>query len=210
MRQSGKIVRTVGVAAVCVAVLGISGCGNKDAEKTPEPTVSKTPAAIDDSKAKYTEALKRAKAWQPNAELARVYRKFSGTLAPSSPTPLVFAFSSLAEPRTTFEVEFQGDNLSDRTVKKLPFELLFNPVDVSAWKIPPEESLRIAENNGGEEFRERHLAGYSLLQQLSKVGAHPLQWYFRYDSGDGSKRRLEVYVDAGTGSVDFKKSSVAP
>lgn len=204
----GDAARIVGVVAIAAGVLGIAGCGKKpEANPSPDIIATKTPNPIEESKERYTESLERAKQWQENAELERVYRSFSGTLAPSSPTPLVYAFSSLADPKSTFEVKFRGDEITEGTVKKQPFELLFNPIDVAQWKVPPDEALRIAEEAGGEAFREEHLAGYTVLQQLSKMGAHPLQWYFRYDAGDGSDIRLEVYVNAGSKSVDFKKQS---
>ncbi|MDP9211748.1 MAG: hypothetical protein M3N59_00505 [bacterium] len=204
MRTLRKFGNTATLLIIAGAVLGIAGCDNKP-EPAPTPAVSESPSPIDEAKGRYTEALERAKKWQENAELARVYRRFSGTLAPAAPTPAIYAFSSLAEPRSTFEVEFQGDNVSDRTVEKQPFELLFNPVDVAGWKVPPDEALRIAEEAGGESFREAHLAGYTVLQQLSKMGAYPLQWYFRYEAGDGTDLRLEIYVNADSGSVDFKR-----
>lgn len=211
IRRIGELARIIGVIVAGVAVLGIAGCGKQpNAGPAPDIIATKTPNPIEQSKERYTESLERAKAWQQNAELARVYRKYSGTLAPSSPTPLVYAFSSLADPKSTFEVEFQGEDVSDRTAKKQPFELLFNPIDVAQWKVAPEDALRIAEEAGGEAFREDHLAGYRVLQQLSKMGSHPLQWYFRYDAGDGSGARLEVYVNAGTKAVDFKKQSKQP
>jgi hypothetical protein len=203
----GEAARIAGIVVVSTAVLGIAGCSKKPASPTPDVIATKTPSPIDQTKEKYTESLERAKKWQSNAELARVYRNFSGTLAPSSPTPLVFAFSSLADPKSTFEVTHQGDNVSDQTIPRKSFELLFNPIDVAQWKVAPDDALRIAENAGGESFREDHLAGYTLLQQLSKVGAHPLQWFFQYDAGDGSKARLEIYVNATTQAVDFKKQS---
>lgn len=203
--------RIVGVIVASVAVLGIAGCNDKpEAGPSPDIVATKTPSPIEQSKERYTESLERAKKWHDNAELARVYRKFTGTLAPSSPTPLVYAFSSLADPKSTFEVSFRGDDVTERTVKKEPFELLFNPVNVAEWRVPPDEALRIAEETGGEAFREEHLAGYTVLQQLSKMGAHPLQWYFRYDAGDGSKIRLDIYVNAESKAVDFKKQSKQP
>lgn len=207
----GEAARILGVVVASAAVLGIAGCNDKpNGEASPDVIATETPSPIDEAKAKYTESLERAKQWQDNAELARVYRRFTGTLAPSAPTPLVYAFSSLAEPKSTFEVTFRGDDVSEQTVKKEPFELLFNPIDVAQWNVPPDEALRVAEDAGGETFREEHLAGYTVLQQLSKVGAHPLQWFFRYDAGDGSRIRLEIYVNADTKAVDFKKQSKQP
>lgn len=204
MRIPTQLATTLAIAAVIPALLGIAGCDTKP-EPAAVPAASSTPSPIDEAKGRYTDALERAKKWQENAELARVYRRFSGTLAPAAPTPIVYAFSSLAQPRSTFEVEFQGENVSDRTAEKEPFELLFNPVDVAQWKVPPDEALRIAEEAGGESFREAHLAGYAVLQQLSKMGAHPLQWYFRYETGDDSKLRLDIYVNADSGAIDFKR-----
>ncbi|MEX2043336.1 MAG: hypothetical protein WD926_00395 [Patescibacteria group bacterium] len=209
--RTREAARITGIVVASAAVLGIAGCGNKpDAGASPDIIATKTPSPIEQSKERYTESLERAKKWHDNAELARVYRRFTGTLAPSSPTPLTYAFSSLAEPKSTFEVSFRGDDVTERTVKKEPFELLFNPVNVAQWKVPPDEALRIAEEAGGEGFREEHLAGYTVLQQLSKMGAHPLQWYFRYDAGDGSRIRLDIYVNAETKAIDFKKQSKQP
>ncbi|HEY8108810.1 MAG TPA: hypothetical protein VIF43_02270 [Patescibacteria group bacterium] len=203
--------RITGITVAAAAALGIAGCGKQPDDKpSPDVIATKTPSPIEQSKERYTESLERAKRWQSNAELVRVHRKFSGTLAPSSPTPLMYAFSSLADPKSTFEVVYQGDDVSERTTKKQPFELLFNPINVAQWKVAPDDALRLAEEAGGEAFREQHLAGYTLLQQLSKVGAHPLQWFFQYDAGDGTKARLEIYVNAETEAIDFKKQSKRP
>lgn len=197
------------LVVVFVAVLsaGLTGCVQK---RKPALDVAPTPAAtghvaISKAKTEYTDALKKAKDWQPNATLSRVYRQFQGTLTPEQPT-LTFGFASLADPQRSFDVTFKGNDLATRKVSKQPFELGFTPIDVSQWNIDPDTALQTAEHDGGgQQFREQHLAGYTLLQQLASDGGHPLQWYFRYDTGDGSKRRYEVYVNATTGAVDLKR-----
>jgi hypothetical protein len=198
---------TILLSLTVLLTLGAVGCGKKKAA-SPQSTPTATSSAdlgISKVKGQYTEALKKAKDWQKNATLTRVYRKFDGTLGPTKPTPLVFAFNSLAAPKETFEVEYIGTDVSERKVAKQAFELQFNPIDVSEWKVDPDTALHLAEDDGGREFRETHLAGYKVLQQLAKIGAHPLQWYVRYDTGDGSKLRYEMYVDADSGAIDFKR-----
>lgn len=203
-----------GVLLLVVAVLtlgftGFTGCGNKSVPKAqPHITPSATPsnnAAISQVKGHYTEALGKAKDWQKNATLERIYRTYDGTFTPSEPAPLVFAFASLADPKTTLEIAFSGDNVTNHKVSKKPFELLFNPINAGEWEVDPNNALTIAEKSGGERFREKHLAGYAVLQQLSKAGAHNLQWYVRYDTGDGSRLRYEIYINARTGIVDSMK-----
>ena len=193
---------------VLVATLsaGLTGCLQK---RKPGLDVAPTPTAtghvaISKAKTQYTDALTKAKDWQSNATLSRVYRQFQGTLNPGQPT-LTFAFASLADPKQSFGVTFKGDNLSTHKSGKQPFELGFTPIDVSQWNIDPDTALQTAEHEGGQAFREQHLAGYTLLQQLATDTGHPLQWYFRYDTGDGSKKRYEVYVNAATGVVDLKR-----
>lgn len=197
------------LAVVFTAVLsaGLTGCAQKKpqtADVAPTPTAT-ADVAISKTKADYTDALKRAKDWQQNATLSRVYRQFKGTLNPEDPT-LTFGFASLAEPKSSYEVTFKGDDVETHKGDKKPFELAFSPIDVSQWNIDPDTALQTAEQDGGgQTFREQHLAGYSLLQQLATSAGHPLQWYFRYDTGDGSKKRYEVYVNAGTGTVELKR-----
>jgi hypothetical protein len=194
---------------VCAAILsaGLTGCAQK---KKPALDVAPSPSASADvaiSKAKtdYTDALKKAKDWQKNATLARVYRQFKGTLSPEKPT-LTFGFASLADPKQSYEVTFIGeDDVKDSKAAKKPFELAFTPVDVSQWTVDPDSALQMAEKSGGQQFREQHLAGYTVLQQLAQAAGHPLQWYFRYDTGDGSNKRYEIYVNAQTGAVDLKR-----
>lgn len=197
------------LAIFCTAVLtaGLTGCTQK---KKPALDVAPTPTAaaqvaISKTKTEYTDALKRAKDWQQNATLARVYRQFKGTLSPEQPT-LTFGFASLADPKQSYEVVFKGDDVSTRKADKKPFELAFSPIDVSGWNIDPDTALQTAEKDGGgQAFREQHLAGYTLLQQVATSAGHPLQWYFRYDTADGSNQRYEVYVNADTGAIDLKR-----
>lgn len=199
---------TVGLAVVTGASLGATGC-NPLATSPPgaSPASSASPeGAISATKTQYTEALKAAKRWQSNATLTRVYRQYSGTLEPTEPPPLVFSFSSLADPSQAFLVETRGDNRRERRQAKPPFELMMQPVDADGWQIDPEQALKTAEENGGKQFREQHLAGYKILQQLAKPGNSPLQWYFRYDAGDGTRQRLELYIDAASGAVGPVKS----
>lgn len=198
------------LVVVCAAVLsaGLTGCAQKQKpalDVAPTPSAS-ADVAISEAKTSYTDALKRAKDWQQNATLSRVYRVFEGTLSPEEPT-LTFGFASLADPKQSFEVTFTGDeDVSDKKSGKKPFELAFTPIDVSQWNIDPDTALQTAENDGGgKAFRERHLAGYTVLQQLAAAAGHPLQWYFRYDTGDGSNKRYEVYVNAETGAIDLKR-----
>lgn len=175
--------------------------------KQPDVLVSATPSPeISETKETYTDALTKAKDWQSNAVLSRVYREFTGKLD-ADKVPLVFSFSSLADPKNVYEVSYAGDDVSTKQVAKKPFEIALAPIDVSQWEIDPDQALKTAEDDGGKAFREAHLAGYSLLQQLSQVGSFPLQWYFRYDTGDGSNLRYEVWVNATTGKVDTKKET---
>ena len=180
--------------------------GNR-AESEPESTA--TPQAqLSAAKADYTDALGRAKSWQGNATLTRVYRLYQGTITPDDPLPLVYSFSSLADPGTAFEVHVTPKDVVEKKVPKQPFELGLVPIDTGQWQIDPAAALTVAEDNGGKVFREQHLAGYKVLQQLSKNAGHGLQWYFRYDAGDGTRMRLEFYINAENGSVDSRKESV--
>lgn len=198
------------IVIVCAAVLsaGLTGCAQKekpalDVAPTPSATAD---VAISKAKANYTDALKKAKDWQRNATLSRVYRLFDGTLSPEKPV-LVFGFASLADPKSSYEVTFTGeDDVSDKKGPKKPFELAFTPIDVSQWNVDPDSALQTAEKEGGgQKFREQHLAGYTVLQQLASMAGHSLQWYFRYDTGDGSNKRYEVFVNAETGAIDLKR-----
>ena len=179
------------------------GASNVTPSGTPSPT-----SQLSTTKSEYTQALTRAKDWQPNATLTRVYRIFDGTLTPETPLPLVYSFSSLAEPSQAYEVSITKDDIKEKKTGKQPFELNFIPIDTGEWQIDPEAALSIAGQEGGSRFIEQHLAGYKLLQQLSKNAGHQLQWYFRYDAGDGTHMRLELFVNAETGALDSKKESV--
>lgn len=197
------------VLVVVVSGLGVS-CKRQDANQTTPTPPAPQEQAISQSKSLYTQALSKAKDWQSNATLTRVYRNYAGTLNPSDPPATVFAFGSLAEPNRSYEVEYAGDQQKTGTVDKKPFELAFIPIDTAEWQIDPDTALQTAEDNGGREFREQHLAGYKLLQQLAKSGSFPLQWYFRYDSGDGSRMRYEIRVNATIGKVDSKQETKVP
>lgn len=200
MKQSPKILSFV-VVIVAVLTMGATGC-NPPAKPQPTPTVSANPEqGIALAKANYKEATQSAKKWQSNATLTRVYRQYSGTLEPPELPPLIYSFSSLADPRQAFLVEARGTDRRERRQPIPSFELMMQPIDVGGWQIEPEQALTLAEENGGKQFREQHLAGYKVLQQLARQGGAPLQWYFRYDSGDGTRQRLDVYVDAASGAV---------
>lgn len=197
----------LGVVAVILTAVVAGMVFNGSKPKQPDVLVSSSPKPeISKTKSQYTDALKLAKDWEQNAALERVYRKFSGTLD-AAKTPLVFSFASLAQPKNVFNVSILKNDTSTDTVAKQPFELQLTPIDVSQWEVDPDHALKVAEDDGGQTFREAHLAGYSLLQQLSQVGSHPLQWYFRYDTGDGSKKRYEIWINATTGTVDTKKET---
>lgn len=190
---------------VCAAVLGAAACGTKQAKNADAPAPQPSAEAISKAKRDYTEALAKAKDWQPNATLTRVFRVYKGSLSPSEPVPLSFSFGSLAQPTEAFVVEASEQGLTDRKEKKQPFEINLNPINVGNWEIDPDRALQIAEENGGQQFRESHLAGYVVLVQLSQSGNHPLQWYVRYDTGDASAMRFEVYLNATTGKVEAKE-----
>ncbi len=195
------------VGLVATLTLGASACDRVTGKPAPQASPIINPS-ISEAKTTYFEALKRAKSWQANATLERVYREFNGTLTPSTPAPVTFAFASLVEPTTVFEVQISKDAVRDSKQSKQPFELPMQPIDVGAWDIAPDKALDIAEQAGGQQFREQHLAGYKLLQQLSQVGQYPLQWYFRYDTDDKTRLRYEIWVNAATGAVEQKKQSV--
>lgn len=192
--------------ALAMSGLGLSCTKQQPSQTTPTPPAPQE-QAISETKSLYTQALGKAKDWQSNATLTRVFRIYNGTLTPSTPAPLTFAFGSLAEPNKSFEVEFQGEAERTGKVDKRAFELAFIPIDTAGWQADPDSALKTAEDAGGREFREQHLAGYKLLQQLAKTGDHPLQWYFRYDTGDGSQLRYEIWVNGASGAVDNKKES---
>lgn len=211
LRYYMTVQRTLLILVVIGAAIlsaGIAGCNQK---KQPALDVAPTPSATADVaiskvKTEYTDALKKAKDWQKNATLSRVYRYFEGTLSPEKPT-LTFGFASLADTKQSYEVTFVGDDdIKDKKVGKKPFELAFTPIDVSGWSVDPDSALQTAEQEGGgQRFREQHLAGYTVLQQLAAASGHPVQWYFRYDTGDGSNKRYEIYLNAQTGAIDSKR-----
>ena len=195
------------IVGAAVLSAGLAGCAQKQKpalDVAPSPSAT-ADVAISKAKTEYTDALKKAKDWQQNATLSRVHRQFKGTLNPEKPT-LTFGFASLADPKQSYEVTFTGDDdVDDKKGEKKSFELAFTPIDVSKWNVDPDSALQTAETAGGQAFREQHLAGYTVLQQLATAAGHPLQWYFRYDTGDGSNKRYEVYVNANTGAVDLKR-----
>lgn len=202
---------TLGVVLLVAIGLGATACSKKppaSPSQAPSPQSSNN-ANLNKTKSDYTQALSKAKGWQGNATLARVYRQYKGTLTPAEPVPTTFSFASLAEPTKSFQVEFTDKNLKENKVAKPPFELTFSPINVADWQVDPDRALAIAEENGGKRFREIHLAGYKVLVQLAKVGKYPLQWYVRYDTDDGSHLRYEVYIDAKTGEIDQKRERPA-
>lgn len=193
------------IAAVALAIFLNTG-GRQPGSAEPLP--SGTPVGtIQQDKTGYTEALGKAKAWQGNATLTRVYRKYSGTVTPKEPPPLVFSFGSLADPSKSYEVSVTDKAEKEATVAKPDFELNMIPIDTADWNVDPDTALAKAEQSGGQQFREQHLAGYSVIVQLSHLNARPLQWYVRYDTGDGSKKRYEVFVNATTGTVEGQRES---
>jgi hypothetical protein len=198
-----------GVAGLVVVAalvgIGASGCNPQKTQPVVSPSGSSHP--IEQSKQQYTEAVGRAHSWQKNAVLERVYRSYSGTLTPGGGASVTFAFSSLADPEKTFEVAYTGDKTTERKVAKQGFELNLIPIDTAEWQVDPETALQKAEAGGGRTFREQHLAGFKVLEQMAKTGSHPLQWYFRYDTGDGSHKRLELWLNAKTGAVSDQKES---
>lgn len=201
------LIAILGILAVVLTAVAAGMLFQGPSPKQPDVLVSATPSpAISETKETYTDALTKAKDWQSNATLSRVYHEFTGKLD-ADKVPLVFSFSSLADPKNIYEVSYAGDDVSTKQAAKKPFELTLVPIDVSQWNIDPDQALKAAEDDGGKAFRDAHLAGYSLLQQLSQVGSHPLQWYFRYDTGDGSKLRYEVWINATTGQIDTKKET---
>jgi hypothetical protein len=196
-------VRTM--AVLCSAVLLLSGCTIGGTPAAQDPVASGSPDPINHLKTEYTSALGKAKAWQQNATLIRVYRKYSGTITPKQPPPLVYAFSSLAEPTHDYEVSVTEKETKEAKVPRQPFEIGLNPIDTAQWNVGPDAALAKAEEVGGKPFREQHLAGYTVLVQLTQRGTFPLQWYVRYDTGDSSNKRYEVYLNATTGVVESQK-----
>lgn len=184
--------------------MGATGCNLRG---SPAPSATVTPSSISKVKGQYTKALMKAKEWQPNATLERVYREFNGSLTPDDPPPLVFVFASLAEPNKNNEITIKDEAAEDHQAAKPAAELMYNPVDIGDWQIDPEQALKIAEDAGGRRFREEHLAGYKLLQQLSKIKQHPTQWMFRYTTGAGSRLKYEIFINAKTGTVDSRQES---
>jgi hypothetical protein len=194
------------ILTVTILSLGAS-CNplNKPPEApAPTPTAS-AGDTLNQSKQQYTDSLGRAKGWQANATLARVYRVYEGRIDTEAPPSLLFSYASLAEPGRSFEVKFDKDDVGDRKVPKQPFELNLTPIDAGEWQVDPDRAFQLAEESGGKAFREQHLAGYKVLQQLAKNGQYPLQWLVRYDTGDGSKMRYEIYINASSGIVESKK-----
>jgi hypothetical protein len=193
------------VVVLLIAVVGIGATGcNQKKEAAPQPTASADPAA--EFKAEYKKAKETAKKWQDNATLERVYRVYNGTISSEEPQPVIFAFSSLAEATKVYQVTVPRDG-EPRTEKKQKqdFEILFNPLSDDVLAITPDDALQKAEDAGGKTFREQHLAGYRVLQQLASSGKYPAQWLVRYDTGDASKLRLEIYLNAKTGEVETKR-----
>lgn len=192
-------------------ILLTSGCSlslGTESSQTASPQATGSPGgSISHYKSQYTDALGKAKAWQDNATLTRVYRKYSGTITPKQPQPLIFSFGSLANPQHAHEVSLTDKSEREATVTKPDFELAMVPIDTAEWMIDPDTALATGEQAGGAQFREQHLAGYTVLVQLSKQGAFPLQWYVRYDTGDGTKKRYEVFINALTGEVTSQKES---
>lgn len=190
---------------------GATSC-NADKPVPPGPTVSGTPGvAISRSKAQYQQGLERAHAtWEKNATLSRVYQLYNGAISPEPPPPLVYSFTSLADPGRAFEVAFTGDTVVDRKVPLTSFELNLTPIDPNAWEVDPDKALELAEDAGGRTFREKHLVGFKVLQQLQLRGTYSLMWYFRYDTGDGSGLRYEIYVNAKSGAIEFQREIPAP
>ncbi len=179
--------------------LGASGCTPK-----PSPTVNPSGAneGISQAKQRYTESLAKAHDWQRNATLERVYRTYEGTMTPEGGAATTYTFASLAEPTHSFEVTFAGDGaLTTKKSTKQSFELAFNPIDTAEWSIDPDKALQVAEDAGGRTFREQHLAGFKVSQNLQQKGTFPVMWYFRYDTGDGTRLRHEIFVNAKTGEI---------
>lgn len=191
--------------------LGATSCSN---DKPPAPgTISNgTPGlAITRAKEQYAQSLERVHiTWQKNATLSRVYRLYNGAINPDPLPPLVYSFTSLADPARSFEVVYDRDTVTDRKVSLTSFELNLTPIDSNAWEVDPEKALELAEDAGGRTFREKHLVGFKVLQQLQLRGTYSLMWYFRYDSGDGSGLRYEIYVNAKTGSIEFQREVPIP
>ncbi len=191
------------VLLVAIVGIGATGCNQKK-NQAPQPTASADPAA--EFKAEYKKAKETAKKWQDNATLERVFRVFNGTISPDEPQPVIFAFSSLAEATKVYQVTVlpNAEPQSEKKQKQ-DFEILLNPLGDDVLAITPDDALQKAEEAGGKTFREQHLAGYRVLQQLASTGKYPAQWLVRYDTGDGSKLRLEIYLNAKTGEVETKR-----
>lgn len=185
--------------SVCLA----SGCTQKPAE-----TGASGNTALAQAKQQYQQSAGRAKQWERNATLQRVYREYDGSLESDQPKPLTFTYASLANPTHVFEVEFASGGGQDRQAPAGALSLSYIPINADDWQVSPEKALETAEAGGGQEFREKHLAGYKLLEQLQHVNGHPPQWYFRYDSGDGSRLRHEIFVNAKDRTVQTQKDSV--
>lgn len=190
------------LVAIIAGILALLSKGDSKSSKSGTETT-----AVAQSKQETTDALKLAKQWHSNATLERVVRQYNGSLTPNPPVQPTYVFASLAEPTRTFQVTFGGQQPKTDKPTKKPFEFTMQPINLADWKISPDEALQKAEDAGGKKFHEDHKAGYKILEQLAVMPTHPLQWYFRYDTGDGSKKRLEIYINASTGKVDYQKET---
>lgn len=199
-----RIILVILVSIVASLTLAISAC---DKKPTNEPTKANA-TALEKFQLQLAASQSRAKAWQANATLSRVYRQYEGSLSPTKPPPLVFAYASLAEPAKHFEVLF-GGSVTQRESASPPAGLRLLPIAATEPKVDPEKALQIAEEAGGKTFREQHLAGYKVLVQLQKISGFQTVWYVRYDTGDGTKLRRDVYVNAESGAIDLQKEQVA-
>src|SRR5438132_673222 len=110
------------VVPLSVLAIGAGGCSlSKKPPRTSPAAPSASAQPVDHYKQLYTDALGKAKAWQRNATLTRVYRLYDGSFNPPDPVRTVYAFGSLADPNHTFEVRFAGSDEKDQKVGKQSF-----------------------------------------------------------------------------------------
>lgn len=190
---------------VVVVSLGATSCSAKKPSPASIATSGTPGAAATQIKEQYVQSLERARVWQENATLSRVYRLYNGAINPDPLPPLVFSYTSLAEPSKAYEVLFSGTSVTERKVPLSTYELSLTPIDVTAWEVDAVKAIQLAEDAGGRTFRENHLAGFKVLQQLQLRGTYPLMWFFQYDTADGSNLRYEMYVNAKTGAIEFQR-----
>lgn len=156
------------------------------------------------------EASEKASSWRSDAQLFDINIFFENEKISSNYLPVAFYASAEDNYQTDYYADISNDlNSLVRFGEEPRVEedqgMDYLEIDMEAWKIAFAEALKIAEENGGGEFRSNN-ENTSVILELYNDPEYGQEWAVYYvKSGESySEPSLAIYIDSTTGEINEK------